>query len=358
MNVNTKPPNLTKGQAQEMLKEVWSLICRDQTEEVIERLKAHPWLMSERAPKDVIEREGLPFLHAAFLLLKPELAAFGIAHGAPMEDRCPLGHSALSALLSCHSMKYGKDIEQYRQLVAPMLAAGARLDNIDNAERPVWLEALNQPMDLWKTLIDKDTPLDFMLPDGHSGLALMAGRPQDKEKVMHLLRFGADVNLVDRKDIGKTPLMRALLIRNTALADFLFENGANVHMKDGLKRGFLHHVYDKTSATWLIKNGIEVDAVDAHGKTPLLHALRAIATKSALNAKGGLEHSAMAMIVAGADLDARDYQDTSPSAREIIESSPKAFGALNHMLRSMDARKVAMASLAEITGAGLSTPSP
>lgn len=358
MHANTQAPaKLSKAKQQEMVHQFWTATFQYKMAEAYPMLEESPWLMRARAPKSIIHHDGQPFLHAAFLMHRPELAAYGIAHAAPLEDRCPLGNNALAALFNVirNFSEEGRDVKHYSGLIEPLLEAGARCNSISNDGTPVWLHAKYQPLSLWKKLVKQGDPLNFMQSNEESSLSLLCGELEGKEKIMHLVRCGADVNLMSRAHLDDAPLIQAYNSYGEELADILLSHGADIHVKDTLGRGFLHFTLKEGLVKWFIDHGVDVNGQDVTGKTPLLYALHAITEKDFLNVNGGVERSAMAMIIAGADLDARDHQDTSMSCRELIKSYKKLMPALNNMLLAFEARQVAMQSLSEM---GLSTPSP
>lgn len=336
------------GKAQHMVKTFWGCVSGDQMEEAWPLLHANPWLMTHhRPPKKGVFTYSTPFLQAAINHDNLALIEHGIVHGAPLEDRCSEGCTPLQSLLSSFSLSNGPQWEETNRLVGLMVDAGARGDAIDDEGKPAWAGAFHQPMAIWEKMVQGAFTLDYLDKAGRSAISLtMKHHP---EKTAYLVENGANVNLINPKAMEYAPLMMALDSDNEPMADFLLAHGARLDLKDALGRGFLHLCSQDAPAKWLIQHGVPLEDKDRFGRTPLLQALEQ---------GNGVHEVSMALIVAGANLDARDHQTTSVLAREWIESSPDDMPELNHLLRSMKARSAANEALAEIAHMDLSRPRP
>ena len=349
-----------------ILKHFWKLV-RDYVEpQVLPLLEDHPWILKERAPRNIVSTEHLPFIHAALRKDALDLVEHGIKHGAPLEDRCPLGMTALHALLNERATLVHSHIEAYKNLIETRydklikvaLSFGSRCDGLNHAGEPLWYAAMHAPMPLFEKLIEKGSPLDFMDNEGWSGLSLaICQAPLDKVKL--LVDKGANANLFELRAMAHAPLLCAFHRQAPEIADLLVANGARKDVKDGFGRTFLHHAQSPQAVLWLLEHGLDLEAKDVFGRTPLLHLLDRITQKPAQDFPiESMQNVAKAMILADANIETRDRQDTSLSARNVIVSHPDRMLDLNNMLRSFEAREMAKQTIAELTGTQLVTRAP
>lgn len=341
----------SKAKAQEILRQFWDLIEVDKMDEAMPILSANLWLLKERLTKAALATHAhKPFLHAAFEMGNLELATFGLTHGAPLEDRCPDGNTALMALLNCRAIKRGPRVQEYAQLIDVMVDAGARCDAFSiKTGYPVWLQATRQSLKTFEKLLDRGSSVDCMGADGLSGLSILISLDDMKDKATLLIKKGADVNLVYAKAIEKSPLACALEASDTDMADLLLAHGADIHLKDRFGRGLLHHAKTEHAVKWLAGEGLELESKDVFGQTPLMHVLIKLdASWNDVENLDILQHVAGSLLMAGADPDTKDHQETSLSASEFIVANKKDLPDLHNMLISLNARKVAMQALAEM----------
>lgn len=333
-----------------MVNTFWSLVKSKKMDQVWHLLEANPWIMTHRYYQGQAPKGDMSFLHAAIELENLAVLAYGIAHGAPLEDRGSRwgdGRTPLHALLASFTFSNGRETEDAKKVVELMVNAGARGDAIDSKGNPAWADALSQPMTIWKKMVQGAFSLDYMDKAGRSAISMTI--KHHPEKTAYLVKNGANVNLVEPNGLENAPIMAALNMGNEPMADFLLAHGAKLDLKDFLGRGYLHLCSQAWPVKWLVEQGVDLEGRDRFDKTPLLHVLE----------KGNNVHEvAMALIIAGANLDARDDQTTSLSAREWIESSPDEMPELNHLLRSMKARSAANEALAEIVQMRLTTLAP
>lgn len=87
-----------------------------------------------------------------------------------------------------------------------------------------------------------------------------------------LLEHGAAVDGLDAQ--GHTPLHHALMAGRTQLADELVRRGATVDVNTLLWAMVEGHVRDRDVLAFLLRHGVDLDARNARGDTPLLAAIR------------------------------------------------------------------------------------
>lgn len=115
-----------------------------------------------------------------------------------------------------------------------------------------------------------------------------------------------DVDSVDRE--GRTLLISAIGENNFELAEYLIAKGYAVNAKDkqGLTGLHIAAIYDyKDIAQLLLKNGANIDEVDAWGNTPLW--------RSAMNSKDIKSETAVLLLAHGADINKKNKSGVAPS---------------------------------------------
>ncbi len=92
----------------------------------------------------------------------------------------------------------------------------------------------------------------------------------NKEELLKLLNTGVDVNVQEKH--GRTPLMDAVINKNTEIVRMIIQRGANVNLQDSRGLSALHFAaqnYLLDIAQILLQNQARVDIQDIHGNTPL-----------------------------------------------------------------------------------------
>jgi ankyrin repeat protein len=135
-----------------------------------------------------------------------------------------------------------------------------------------------------------------------------------------LVKNGADLEVTDAQ--GHTPLLKALLARNTIIAEYLLKSGATLDPDTALHETARLGSADRDVIGFLLRQGAILDNTDADGNTPLhsaiLHDQRVVAKY---------------LIIRGANLDIRNRAGMSPLALAIerknrdIERILRQFGA-------------------------------
>ncbi|KAG7477679.1 hypothetical protein MATL_G00072250 [Megalops atlanticus] len=117
------------------------------------------------------------------------------------------------------------------------------------------------------------------LRDLHPGALLYkASRARNLPVMAEALAHGADVNLVNEEDEGKSPLIQAVMGGSLIACEFLLQNGADVNQRDTRGRGPLHHAtyLGHTGQVCLfLKRGATQTDGDEDGQDPLSIAVQA-----------------------------------------------------------------------------------
>ncbi|XP_049920788.1 arf-GAP with coiled-coil, ANK repeat and PH domain-containing protein 3 isoform X1 [Epinephelus moara] len=109
--------------------------------------------------------------------------------------------------------------------------------------------------------------------DLHPGALLFkASKARNLPVMAEALAHGADVNLVNDEDEGKTPLIQAVIGGSLIACEFLLQNAADVNQRDARGRGPLHHAtyLGHTGQVCLfLKRGATQNDEDEDGQDPL-----------------------------------------------------------------------------------------
>nr|XP_046252693.1 arf-GAP with coiled-coil, ANK repeat and PH domain-containing protein 3 isoform X2 [Scatophagus argus] len=109
--------------------------------------------------------------------------------------------------------------------------------------------------------------------DLHPGALLYkASKARNLPVMAEALAHGADVNLVNDEDEGKTPLIQAVIGGSLIACEFLLQNAADVNQRDVRGRGPLHHAtyLGHTGQVCLfLKRGATQNDEDEDGQDPL-----------------------------------------------------------------------------------------
>uniref|UniRef100_A0A3Q1JW31 Arf-GAP with coiled-coil, ANK repeat and PH domain-containing protein n=1 Tax=Anabas testudineus TaxID=64144 RepID=A0A3Q1JW31_ANATE len=109
--------------------------------------------------------------------------------------------------------------------------------------------------------------------DLHPGALLYkASKARNLPVMAEALAHGADVNLVNEEDEGKTPLIQAVTGGSLIACEFLLQNAADVNQRDARGRGPLHHAtyLGHTGQVCLfLKRGATQNEEDEDGHDPL-----------------------------------------------------------------------------------------
>jgi ankyrin repeat protein len=183
------------------------------------------------------------------------------------------------------------------------LSRAVQIGDIDQLERNIhWNADINKP--------------------GANGLAPLHVAAKKGSLVMTkiLVKNGADLEVNDPQD--HTPLLKALIARNTIVAEYLLKNGAKLDANNALHETARLGSADRDVIGFLLRHGANLDNTDEEGNTPL-HV--AILSNQRVVAKY--------LITRGANLDILNRAGISPLGLAIerknadIERMLRQFGA-------------------------------
>jgi ankyrin repeat protein len=186
------------------------------------------------------------------------------------------------------------------------LSRAVRIGDIDQLERNLYWGA--NPNELG--------------PDGLTPLHVAA---QKDSLVMSkiLVKHQADLEALDPQ--GHTPLLRALIARNTIVAHYLVKQGAQFDPNQALHITASTGSVDRDVISFLLKYDVDLDHLDEQGNTPLHTAIlnnQRVAAKYLINR--------------GADLEITNQQGMTPLALAMAQKNQdiakilRQFGAREH----------------------------
>ncbi|KAK3096914.1 hypothetical protein FSP39_004740 [Pinctada imbricata] len=87
------------------------------------------------------------------------------------------------------------------------------------------------------------------------------------DTIKHMINCGADVNTAS--NIGITPLMDAIYVRETPIVKVLLESGANPNVVNIFGQSSMFRVFTIKDFELLCKHGVHLNTKDKYGRTPL-----------------------------------------------------------------------------------------
>jgi len=237
-----------------------------------------------------------------------------LVHGAKVDVPAHLAQTALHLAAK----------QNYKVTIGLLLEAGADPNASDiNGQTPIHLAALDGYTLTVTQLLDHGGDIEAKTQWGATPLSAAAARGRTSTVAALLLR---DAEVDSETDAGWTPLFAALVGKYKAPAQFLRNNGADIHIVSKASNTLLHAAASSGMDEWIIElldAGLGINTEDAGGQTPLDHAYVNFWTETAelLLSRGGkpgpkptLHHASISgelvkvrqLVAAGADLDKRD----------------------------------------------------
>ncbi|WP_457634147.1 ankyrin repeat domain-containing protein [Oceanithermus desulfurans] len=249
---------------------------------------------------DPLDDEGLtPLLTAAAYRSDGEGLRLLVSFGADLEHRNDVGETPLHL-----AARVNPELEAMRALIE--LGADREAED-DDGWTPLLSAASSGRADKIALLLALGVRVDPRATDGASALHLAASSAPDDEAVRQLLQAGLAPDL---SDDGWTPLHAAAAFnRSEGVTDVLaalLGAGASLDVRNAIGETPLHVAArmgerPEAVAAFLLSRGADVAAVDDDGWTPLHGA-----------ATAGNAGVARMLVVAGAEVDARDHRSFTP----------------------------------------------
>ncbi len=228
------------------------------------------FLLKHKAEPNAVDKKGRNALHHAarrFCDSSPAIRVL-LKAGIDIESKDNDGMTAL--MLACRTNR--------ADTVVSLLEKGADIDAVDNKGVSVTQHAIDggyrypvYELNAWRGLVGFDP--DVNRRDSKGRTPLMSA-PLQKRTVNHLLKAGADLQIVD--DQGMTPLMHHAGSRysDAAVVKILIEAGSQLEARDCTGRTALIHCarsYSRIMFFDLVKLGADIHAKDNSGWGVLEH---------------------------------------------------------------------------------------
>ena len=163
------------------------------------------------------------------------------------------------------------------EVIPILLKAGAKTEVMSRGYSPLHLAAMGGHLDSVSALVKGGAEINSLDKGRRTPLhrALSAVNPHVSEIALFLIGTGAEVDTTD--DEGETPLMTAVREGYTEVVRKLLEKGARTDVKDKNFHQTLLHLAAIRGygdiADILLSRGLDANAPDVHGVTPLRYAL-------------------------------------------------------------------------------------
>lgn len=223
-------------------------------------------LLEKGAAVSAGDRDNTTPLICAAMRGHMDVVTFLLDHGASITERDYFGNTPFLAAAGSGNA----------ELVTYFLDRGFDINQQDLQGRSaLHMAAFRGNAAMIKLLADRGADLQARDIDSMSVLcgAAYSGR---SDAVAHLLDLGADVNEAPTS-YGHTPLFAAIYRNRVDVARLLMEKGANLEYRNEERATAMHLAAERGTpeiAQLLLDAGMNVDALDGFGGTPLLHAMR------------------------------------------------------------------------------------
>ena len=227
------------------------------------RLEAMQLLLDRGADIDSQSDQLWTPLHWAARNGRASSVRWLLDHGAKVDTPAHLAQTPLH-LAADHN---------YRVTIALLLEAGADPNAKDTHDQtPVHLAALNGHTETVTQLLDHGGNIEARTDWGATPLSAAAARGRTSTVAALLIR---NAEADPKTDAGWTPLFAALVGKYNAAAEFLRKRGAALDIVTGAGGTLLHAAASSGMDKWIVSlldAGLDVNAQDAGGRTPLDHA--------------------------------------------------------------------------------------
>ncbi len=147
-------------------------------------------------------------------------------------------------------------------------------NSIDGIKGATYLNIRNNPLDYTGNYKPNSIlKLGKLTTGGADGLMLFAMVAENLKSINEMIAIGHDINA--RNKAGYTPLMFASAYNTPEVISFLIQQGANTNSTEDLTQGNSMHVSARfnpmpETIEQLVKQGMDINATDKDGNTPLL----------------------------------------------------------------------------------------
>lgn len=329
-----------------------TLVAND-IDQAMAMLQTHPWLALRDMP-------GAPFfnqpcLHVAISMGSEPLINAMLDMGAPLERWD--GERMTALFMTMH--KGPKDNALRESIAWNLIERGARCDarhssglslayaNNGNCSNKLFHHVVNHGAVL-NGQVNGTSLLSRQILATYPDNVTNADRNELETTLRHRLRLrieaGADLDH-GNQPLNKHCLAKPLEHNDLDMANFMMENGADPLAKDNLGHNLLHWLrLQPTAVRWLMEKGVDLDAKNKWGETPIMRQLENTATAN------GQDYTAVIVLMTvGANLDVVDAQGpgVSMGPRAWIEAEKDAVD-LQHAYRATQARSLARRVLSDI----------
>lgn len=175
--------------------------------------------------------------------------------------------------------------------------------------------------------------------DNGETLLFNAVESKNKELVKLLIDLGADVNM--KCEDGSPPLHQAVIFPSKEIVELLISHGAKVHAIDEENCNILHYTGDAHFTKFFLNLGVDIEALNIDGHTPLIDACQLEEPNAAEVVRTFLEY--------GANI---NHGQVSPVAEALLNGNLEVAKILAMHLAQMksDGNSVSEANLLEIDG--------
>ena len=281
---------------------------------------AMQWLIDKGAEIDLMSDQQWTPLHWATRNGQLPSVDLLLRHGAEVNA---VGHLEQTALHLAAKNEFEKTVSRLLEAKADPNAKDV------NGQTPIHFAALDGYTVIVTELLENGGDIEAKTDWGATPLSAAAARGRTSTVAALLVR---DAIVDPVTDAGWTPLFASVVGKFKAPTKFLRDNGANIHVVTQAGNTLLHAAASSGMdelITELLEAGLDINAEDEGGRTPLDHAIGNLwkTTPELLKSKGGkpgpkptLHHAAFTgdlaavkqLVSAGADLSQRDDWQLPP----------------------------------------------
>lgn len=353
--VSVAPVDLTKAQINKDMSTLSDLLYKSEWDDAAAFVKANPHTACGVNTKSKTFMKGMPFMCTAVESQSAEVVRAFAEAGAPLEARDVGGRTPLYVAL--FKISHMVPRPGWHQMVELLLELGCRVDTQDDNGLSILASTnCDLPLDITRRLLQGGSKVDTF--DGSSNMhsivqliscTLSSGMKSRFENLKLIIASGAELN-PEVMRINYSPIGAALarpyrwgVYSHIEVADLLLQHGANPLKRSANGDSILFSALGADSVDWILKKYPELlDAPNRRGQTPLM--VQMLKARDPAGTGPHVVETVMALIAAGADLDAVDHQGPKfcKTPRMLIETCkiPELKNFLTSFSVAKEARKV------------------